>query len=284
MTASQQSLHDLIIETISSREVQLPIFNPVALRLQQALGRDDIQIADIEVMIAEDQSLASQILRVANAAFYQGLQPVATVRKAIIRLGIQKVANLAMVAAQKQMYQKTSNAFQKYQEKLWRHAFASAMGSRWVAERCGFRATAENAFLAGLLHNIGQLALLKIIADLYATGFIPANLPQNVIAEILNGALHTEQGYLIATKWNFPEEYCVVVRDHHQEPCDPNNALLLFVRLVDYACEKVGVGLGSDPQLALAATAEAQALGLGEIALAELEILLEDSVVMAGQV
>ncbi len=285
MTAAPQpSLHDLIIRVVRSREITLPVFNPIALRLQHALGRDDVQIADIELMIVEDQALASQILRVANAAFYQGLQPVTTVRKAIIRLGMQKVANLAMVAAQQQIYQKTSSAFQKYQEKLWRHAFASAMGSRWIAERCGFRATAENAFLAGLLHNIGQLVLLKIIADLYATGFIPANLPQTVIAEVLNGAMHTEQGHLIAKKWNLPDEYCVVVRDHHQEPFDLNNVLLLFVRLVDYACEKIGVGLRSDPQIALAATPEAQVLGLGEIALAELEILLEDSVVMAGQV
>lgn len=284
MTTAQQSLHDLIVEVVNSREVTLPVFNPIALRLQQILNRDDTQIADIELMIAEDQALASQVLRVANAAFYQGLQPVTTVRKAIIRLGMQKVANLAMVAAQQQIYQKTSNSFQKYQEKLWRHAFASAMGSRWIAERCGFRAMAENAFLAGLLHNIGQLALLKIIADLYAAGFVPANLPQAVIAEILNGVMHTEQGHLIVRKWNLPEEYCIVVRDHHKEPYDPSNTLLLFVRLVDYACEKIGVGLHGDSQILLAATPEAQALGLGEITLAELEILLEDSVVMAGKV
>lgn len=284
MTDPQQSIHDLIAGFITTREIKLPVFNPVALRLQQALTRNDIKITDIELMIVEDQALTSQILRVANAAFYKGLQPITTIHKAIIRLGTQQVANLAMVAAQQQMYQKSSGAFQSYQEKLWRHAFASAMGSKWLAERCGFRAAAENAFLAGLLHNMGQLALLKIIADLYATGFVPDNLPSTLITEILDSAMHTEQGYLLAKKWNLPDEYCVVVQNHHQEPCDPNNALLLFVRLVDQACEKVGIGLHGDPQIALAATPEAQALNLGEVTLAELEILLEDSVVMASQI
>lgn len=284
MTTSHLSLHDLIVEFIASREIQLPVFNPVALRLQQALQHEDSKIADIEAMIIEDQALTSQILRVANAAFYKGLQQITTIRKAIIRLGIQQVANLAMVVAQRQLYQKTSTAFPGYQEKLWQHAFASATGSKWLAERCGYRSEAETAFLAGLLHNIGQLALLKIIEDVQVAGVITTKLPETLLTEILDSDMHTGQGYLLAKKWNLPDEYGLVVRDHHQEPCDANNTLLLFVRLVDQVCEKVGIGLHGDPQIALAATPEAQALGLGEIPLAELEILLEDSVATAGQV
>lgn len=283
MTVSTPSLHDLIVQFIASREVKLPVFNPVALRLQQALQNDATKIADIETMIVEDQALASQILRVANAAFYKGLQQITTIRKAIIRLGIEQVANLTLVVALQQLYRKTSDEFLSYQDKLWRHAFASAMGGKWLAERCGYRSEAETAFMAGLLHNIGQLALLKIIEDLRAAGDIQSALPETLIVEVLDSDMHTAQGYLLAKKWNLPEEYCVVVRDHHQESCDANNSLLLFVRLVDQACAKIGIGLYTDPHIALAATAEAQILGLGEIPLAELEILLEDSMAIVGQ-
>lgn len=284
MTTNAASLHDLIVEFIDSHEIQLPVFNPVALRLQQALHRDDTQIADLETMISEDQALASHILRVANAAFYKGLQPITTVRKAIVRLGIQQIASLAMVVAQQQMYKKSNGLFLRYQEQLWQHAFAAAVGSKWLAERCGYRSEMETAFLAGLLHNIGQLALLKIIEDLRVAGTITADLPKNLITEILNSNMHTEQGYLLTRKWNLPEVYCTLVRDHHQEPCDPDNTLLLFVRLADQVCEKAGIGLSGDPEIALAATVEAQILGLGEIPLAELEILVEDSVSMADQI
>lgn len=284
MTVSNPSLHDLIVQFIASNEVKLPVFNPVALRLQQALQDDAAKIADIERMIVEDQALASQILRVANAAFYKGLQQITTIRKAIIRLGVEQVAHLALVVALQQLYRKSSNEFLGYQDKLWRHAFASAMGCKWIAERCGYRSEAENAFMAGLLHNIGQLALLKIIEDLRASGAINTDLPENLIIEILDSDMHTSQGYLLAKKWNLPDEYCVVVRDHHQESCNTDNSLLLFVRLNDQACDKIGVGLHGDPNIALAATPEAQALGLGEVPLAELEIMLEDSVAMASQV
>ena len=284
MTASDSSLHDLIIEAIASHDVKLPVFNPVALRLQQTLRDDDAKVADIEKMVIEDQALSSQILRVANAAFYRGLQQITTIRKAIVRLGIEQVAKLAMIVSMQQLCRKTSSQFMVYQEKLWRHAFASATGSKWLAEHCGYRNEADTAFLAGLLHNIGQLALLKIMDDLRTSGAISANLTETLIIEILDSDMHTQQGYLLAQKWNLPDQYSVVVRDHHQEPVDANNTLLLLVRLVDQACEKLGIGLHGDANIALAATQEAQALGLGEITLAEMEILLEDSVAMAQQI
>ena len=283
MTANNHSLYDLIVQFVDSNEVKLPVFNPVALRLQQALQNEATQIADIERMIVEDQTLASQILRVANAAFYKGLQQITTIRKAIIRLGIEQVAHLALVVALQQLYRKPSNRFLDYQSKLWLHAFVSAIGCKWIAERSGYRSEAESAFMAGLLHNIGQLALLKIIEDLRGSGAIGSDLPESLIVEILDSDMHTSQGDLLARKWNLPDEYCTVARDHHREPADASNSLLLFVRLNDQACEKIGIGLHGEPAIALAATAEAQALGLGEVTLAELEIMLEDSVAMTGQ-
>lgn len=284
MTTSDKPLQELIVETIATRDVRLPVFNPVALRLQKALHREDVKLAQIEAMIVEDQTLVSQILRVANAAFYRGLQPASTIRKAIIRLGLQQVVNLAMVVAQQQLYDPGGGLFTQYLQKLWQHAFASAMACKWLAERCGYRSEADTAFLAGLLHNIGQLALLKILEDLYAEGLIPADLPESLVSEILASDMHTQQGYALLEKWNLPDEYRVVVRDHHQATCDPGNILLVIVRLVDQACEKNGIGLSADPEIALAATSEAQTLGLGDIPLAELEILLEDGVAMASQV
>lgn len=283
MTASEKSLQEVIIETIATHDVRLPVFNPVVLRLQKALHREDVKIAEIEAMIVEDQTLASQILRVANAAFYRGLQQATTIRKAIIRLGIQQVANLAMVVAQQNLYKPGNLKFALYLKKLWQHAFASAMASKWLAERTGYRSEADTAFLAGLLHNIGQLALLKVLEDLHANRAIMANLPENLIVELLDSDLHTSQGYALMQRWNLPDEYRDVVQNHHQDMGNASNILLIIVRLVDQACDKIGIGLHHDPQIDLAATPEAQVLGVGEIPLAEMEILLEDSVTIASQ-
>lgn len=73
-----------------------------------------------------------------------------------------------------------------------------------------------------------------------------------------------------------PSLYQGIVRDHHWEQVDSSNIPLLIVRLANCACHKTGIGLKKDASVVLAATAEAAALGMSEVALAELEITLED--------
>lgn len=281
----QSSLQELIMQALGSNQFQLPAFPSVALKLQQALQDRNTKVTDIEAMIVGDQALASQILRAANSSFYQGLQHVTTIRKAIVRLGIRQVAALGMAVSQRSLYLIRDPLLQPYMGKLWQHAFASALGSQWLARRCNYQHQADHAFLAGLLHNIGQLVILRSIDEMHEQAQAGANqaLPETVVHELLDSSMHNAQGYVLMKRWNLPEEYCIVARDHHKEPYDSTNLLLVVVRLLDQCCEKLGIGLQpGDPQIALAATSEAQTLGLGEIQLAELEILLEDSVLIAS--
>jgi HD-like signal output (HDOD) protein len=78
-------------------------------------------------------------------------------------------------------------------------------------------------------------------------------------------------------RWNMPEVYCEVVRDHHLPEIKSSNMLLALTRLVDQACNKLGIGMCPNPTLVLFATIEAQLLGAKEITLAELEITIEDA-------
>lgn len=277
--ADESSLQDLIVAKVASNELELPVFHSVALKLQSVLDDENITVEDIEDIIAGDQALASQILRMANSAFFKGLHSITTIRKAIIRLGLQQVANLAMVASQRSSYSTGNTMLTEYLEKLWQHAFASAIGSRWLAERCGCGSESESAFLAGLLHNIGKLALVKVLEEVCARNDIN-RLSATVILEILNSPMHTEQGYRLMHHWNLPEPYCLVARDHHKSSYDNKNLLLVIVRVVNQACRKIGLGLQPDPNLMLALLPEAHSLDLSEIQLAELEIVLEDSLQM----
>jgi HD-like signal output (HDOD) protein len=281
---AQQSLQDLIIQALAAGTLQLPAFPSVAMKLQQALHDRNTRVSDLEKMIVGDQALASQILRVANSSFYKGLQRINTIQKAIIRLGIRQVAMLAMAVSQHSLYLTRSPLLSQYMKKLWQHAFASALSSQWLASQCGQKGQTDHAFMAGLLHNIGQLVILRVIDELGASNPLGSPWPETLLKELLNSNMHNAQGYVLMKRWNLPEEYCIVARDHHKEPYDGANTLLAIIRLTDQACEKLGIGLRSDSNIALAATSEAQTLGLGEIALAELEILLEDHAAMAGQI
>jgi HD-like signal output (HDOD) protein len=279
--ADTTSLIDIMQEHLTSEQLQLPVFPPLALQLQNLLHRENANINQIAAMIAEDQAVASHLLRVANSAFFAGLSKVSTIKDAILRLGCQQVTSLVLLVTQQQQYRSQHKFLSMYIGSLWKHAASCAMGTKWLAERLGYRAMAQEAFLAGLLHDIGKLFLLKVLENIHTAGKYNLNLSKPVVSEVLE-SMHTLQGALLLEQWNLPELYCEVARTHHQEEYDANNAILAMVRLVNGACHKLGIGLQHDPTLVLAATTEAQTLEVPELLLAELEIMLEDAMELAG--
>lgn len=277
---TEQSLVDIMHERISSQTLQLPVFHPVALKLMNLLAKEDYSITQVAQMIIEDQALSSHVLRMANSAFFGGLSKVTTIRDAIVRLGARQVTNVVTVVTQSQQYRTKDRTMAVYMQTLWKHALGCALGTKWFAEKTGYKELAQEGLLAGLLHDIGQLFLLKVLADVQASEPELA-LPKPVIVEVLQH-MHVEQGTMLMQHWNIPDLYGEIVRQHHAETYDTHNTLLLMVRLVDMTCKKVGIGLHHDPSMVLAATAEAQALDVKEVVLAELQIMLEDAMTLSN--
>jgi HD-like signal output (HDOD) protein len=278
---SEKSLKDLIEEHFEADSLQLPVFNKVSLELQKMKRSDTVTMNDIAAAIMKDQSLASRILRVANSSFYGGLQKVDTVSRAVVRLGMERVSSLAMIASQLLAHTSKVKVISEQMPPLWNRAFASAVGARWVAEHAGYTSRAEEAFLAGLMHDIGELFLLKVLERLAQDKKDPLHISESLMQEVLE-TLHADMGYRLMLKWELPEQYARVARDHHETQFDEADLLLVIVRLLDIACKKLGIGQSADPDIVLAATEEAQVLGLKDIKLAELEVMLEDAVQQAG--
>ena len=278
--ADNTSLVEIIHAHLASDRLHLPVFPPLAMQLQDILAQDNCNIQQVAAKIMEDQALASHLLRVANSAFFTGLSKVSTIRDAIVRLGGKQVTSLVMLVTQQQQYRSSHKVFRAYIESLWKHAVSCAMGTKWLAEKSGYRPLAPEAFLAGLLHDIGKLFLLKVLEDIHTSGQYHMNLSKAIVGEVME-SMHAEHGARLLQQWNLPELYCDVARDHHKEDYDPNNTVLTMVRLVNLTCHKLGIGMQHDPSLVLAATAEAQALETSEFLLAELEIMLEDAMALA---
>ena len=277
---SDKSLKTLIEEQFESNSLQLPVFNQVALELQRMKHSDAVSMDDIAQVIMKDQSLASRILRVANSSFYGGLNKVDTVSRAVVRLGMDRVTNLAMVASQLLAHSAKVKIIADHLPDLWCRSFSCALGGRWLAEHSGNQGRAEEAFLAGLLHDIGELFLLKVLEKLAQEKEQPLDLNEPLMMEILD-AMHAQMGYRLMMKWELPDSYARVARDHHADAVDEADVLLVITRLMDMACHKLGIGQPAEPEIVLAATVEAQSLGLKDIKLAELEVMLEDAVAQA---
>jgi putative nucleotidyltransferase with HDIG domain len=274
-----RSIVEVINDNIEDSNLNIPVFNSVALRLQKVLERKDYGIDEVNRLIIADAGLASQVLRVSNSSFYAGLNKVTTIRDAIVRLGASCVANIAMMSTQQDIYRSSDPKLNEMMRTLWRHALCCAIGSKWLAAKTNFASLKEEAFLAGLLHDIGKLFLLKVMEKVIRDGKQAGAISAALVTEVME-SMHVAQGANLMRKWNLPESYCAVVSGHHGDKWDQGNALLAIVRLVNITCRKLGVHISPDPSLVLFACSEAQILGVREITLAELEIVIEDAMTM----
>jgi HD-like signal output (HDOD) protein len=274
------TLVDIVQQHLASEQLHLPVFPPLAMQLQEMLTQEDWNINHVAAKIMEDPALASHLLRMANSAFFRGLSKVATVKDAIMRLGIKHVSNLVLMITQAQNYQSSNKIINAYSKSLWQHAVGCALGTKWLAEKIGCKQLGQEVFLAGLLHDIGKLFLLKVLEDIHTSGKYGVNLSKVIVLEVME-SMHTEQGGQLLQQWNLPKLYCTVALDHHAEVFDLDNTTLTMVRLVNLTCHKLGIGMHHEPTLELAATTEARHLEASELLLAELEIRLEDALALA---
>jgi HD-like signal output (HDOD) protein len=272
-----RSLIDVLGEELARKDLQLPVYPGIASRVQ-ALAASGTATADqFERLLSHDPAIASQVLRAANSAFYAGLSSVATIQSAVMRLGLDQLVTLAVAVSQKTQFVAHDPQVQRLMTQLWQHSVAVAFGSRWLAERSGYRAQAGECFMAGLFHDIGKLLILKVLDDLRRRGDWAGELPASLVQELLT-SLHAEQGARLIQQWNLSPLYADVARTHDSPAPDEANPVHLIVRLVNNACTKLGINLYQQEGIVLAASSEASALGLKEVLLAELEILLEDGV------
>ncbi len=272
----ESSIVEVLKARLSAGTLNVPVFHVVALKLQQTLSRPDFSINEVHQLLNSDPGLATGVLRAANSAFYSGLSKVSTIREAIIRLGSKEVANLAMLTTQQALYRSEDPKYNAIMQTLWKHSFCCAVGSRWLAQKVGFGAQAQEAFLGGLLHDLGKLFLLKCMEEVCREKQLKGSTSQAVLREVLT-TLHAEQGLQLMMQWQMPQIYCDIVAGHEQERWDQGNVLLAMVRLANLACRRLGIGLNKDHTVLLFASTEAQTLGLKETALAELEIVIEDA-------
>jgi putative nucleotidyltransferase with HDIG domain len=274
------SFLQIIKAYLTNKKAVLPVFDATGLKIQREAAKAEPDTNVIEKMITCDPSLTSQVLRIANSAFYKGLHKVSTVRTAIVRLGSREIANIAILVSQKRQFRCADPFINGLMQNLWRHSVGCAISAQWIAHRCGLRHQSQEAFTAGLLHDMGKLLILTVTDAVKRSGALK-QMPAEVLLNDVLDNFHTMYGYALLRHWNLPETYSRIARDHHQEQPGRDDDLMMIVRLADKTTNSLGIGMHGVQECVLAATPEADYFGLSEIALAELEIKLEDSKVFS---
>ena len=272
---NELSIAEVINQQLESGAAELPVFNPIAQRIQKETAKEEPDFKLIEQLIVKDPALTSEVLKMANSSVYRGLTEVTSIRNAILRLGVKEVANIVVLVTHENHFNSKNQIMHQLMRKLWSHSLGCAVGAQLIAQKSGLDDITQEAFLAGLLHDVGKLLIIKIIDDVLSSKQMAIHLSEALLDDALD-RLHTECGHTLMNHWNLPKKYMGVVKNHHSEDYDITNILLVIVRLVNSACRKIGLGIRNDPSITLIATNEFQLLNLNDLDMAELEIRLDD--------
>ncbi|MGD9309307.1 MAG: HDOD domain-containing protein, partial [Desulfosarcina sp.] len=144
----------------------LPPLPDLVTRALDLLNDPDTDVKDIETVIEKDQSLVSKLIRVSNSALYGGMNRVESLHQALTRLGAKTVKSLILAASMQSYFLKANAGMMARAQRLWQHAAECGMAARRVAVAVGYD-DPEQAFVGGVLHDIGKLVILLAGDDAY---------------------------------------------------------------------------------------------------------------------
>jgi HD-like signal output (HDOD) protein len=271
---ANKSLTEIIKEMIDADRVRLPVHPKLSEQVLACLAEEG-EPAGVWPLVSQDPALLCNMFRAANSSFYGGLEKTLSVQEAVTRLGEEKALQVIDRSCREGVGCPGGELLPRYMPALWVHSRGCAVGARWLAKRCGYEGLAEQAYLGGMLHDVGKLFLISALEEVATCGEFGISLSEQLIQEVV-ATMHVEEGLRLFDEWSLPELYKEVVADHHAEELDTQNIVVALVKLANKSCRKVGLGLKKQADIVLPTTREAQFLGINEITLAELEIMLED--------
>lgn len=211
----------------------LPTLPHILVKLIHACQDENGNIKDIAKIICADASISARILKLANSSYFRSTVKISQIDQALIRLGRSAIKNLAISSAVQQVFSKSDTFAEGFDlKRFWRHSLTSAVLSRMIAEKTSFNLP-EQAFLAGMIHDIGRLILAVNFPEEYKMILTDSeNMTESLIErENQIGAPHTEIGAWLLSRWNFDSMIIDASRYHHEPIVRIKNSFPL-VRIV----------------------------------------------------
>ncbi|MEE8577791.1 MAG: HDOD domain-containing protein [candidate division Zixibacteria bacterium] len=218
----------------------LPSMPQIIARIQQISGDPKASVADLSNAILSDHQLTSRILRMANSTYYGEYSgKVSTVTHAIVLMGFRAVRNIAVTMSIYGSLNKLSKKSSFDITSFWTRSLACGLVAKTLAHRVGQSDLVETAFIAGFLHDIGQI----ILAGVFPEGYSKMSLEQieapevNKTEQTIIGIDHLEVGSFVALKWNLPPLLVAAIAEHHRQGMGNNeksdNQLIDLVYIAD---------------------------------------------------
>ncbi len=232
------------LEGIILKAVEIPVLPATAQKVLSLMSDPDVSIEKLKRIITTDAGLATKILKVANSAFYGGCRNIENLSQAILRLGLNSLRNIVVAASMRNVYKNFGLA----EKLLWEQTIGSAMAANIISRRTRV-SDPEDAFIAGLLHDVGKVVLnneypqkfAQVMEKVYNDA-VPYSAAEKEVFEFSQ----REVGARVVRKWGFPERIELLLRHFDDYDAISNERwmyeLVTVVTTADRICQKFGIG------------------------------------------
>ncbi len=224
-----------LVETFNDPNYRPPPLPSVALELMSLTNRDDSTIDRIVRLLEQDEMLAGGLMRLIGSPLYAGRSPIRTLKEAVVRLGVRTVRDLVFETALSQGVF-TLAEYSETIEQIRRHSTVTAYIARIVCKHA--KIDEENAFLCGLLHDIGFAGLLFAVSNIEAEDSPPLiQLWPDI------DALHEQASRLVTQLWQLPLDMQEVVGHHHHLHTGETSRIAAAINIADQLSERFGASV-----------------------------------------
>lgn len=236
---------------VCEKALSLPCSPALLPRLTEVLEKEDAPLEELEAVINLDPSLASATLRMANSAFFGGGSgQVENLAEALMRLGQQEVYRLAALSVAGRWMNRSADGYRWEAGDFCRLSLVAAVAAEYLAEQTG-RVEPKTAYTAGLIHEIGKLAVAYSCAEQFpeirrvqSTGSIPWLVAEKQVL----GYNYAQVSAELLRRWKFPAAL-VAVGTYNPPKCDAPSeflSLLAHVHAGKYLAVTIGAGVAED--------------------------------------
>ena len=212
--------HESYLKEIQTYIARLPSLSTTAAKVLETCNNPKSSPNDLNRVISLDPVLAAQVLRLINSAYYSLRQPISSLTRAIIMLGINTVKNLVLSCAILEQLRYKQSFRTLSGEKFWAHSLGVGVIAKCLAKVKGISlAEQEEFFICGLLHDLGKIPLNQKFPDEYSQALDMAersHWPLNQAESAVFGIDHATVGGWIARKWRLSAPVIESLNCHHR--------------------------------------------------------------------
>lgn len=207
-------LYGEIVDQINKNQTDLPSLPKIYLRFREMMARK-ATFKEIVGLLKKDIAIAAEIIRRSNSAYYKGFATNTSLEQAVARMGYNAIVQVVTELSFRKFFTLKVEKYRSLIENLWKHSISSAYAAEFISKLLKLDLKVD-PFLTALLHDIGKLALLQIIAGMERRGKFNDGIHSIMLVTILED-YHCQLGARLLEKWKFAEGY-IYTTLHHNSP------------------------------------------------------------------